>query len=51
MVLAAREVRRYVYSRNCQLLPIVTEMPKKADAIVLGREALLDEQQYRWHPG
>ncbi len=45
--LASNEVRRYVYLRTGQWLPIVNERPGKGDIIVLLTDESLDEQQYR----
>jgi len=45
--LASIEVRRYVYLRTGQWLPIVNERPGKGDIIVLLTDESLDEQQYR----
>jgi len=45
-VLAAREVRRYVYLRSGQLLPIVSEPPAGADTIVIQTDTSLKPQQY-----
>jgi len=45
--LAAREVRRYVYLRTGQLLPIVADAPESGDVIEIGVDDALDDQAYR----
>ena len=45
--LAAREVRRYVYLRTGELLPIVDKRPVAGDAVVIGVDAGLGREQYR----
>jgi len=45
--LAAREVRRYMYMRTGELLPIVDHVPATGDAILLATDESLSDQQYR----
>ncbi len=45
-ILAAREVRRYVYLRTGVLLPIAEKLPNRGDAIVIARDDSLQPQQY-----
>lgn len=45
-ILAAREVRRYVYLRTGMLLPITEKLPNRGEAIVIARDESLQPQQY-----
>lgn len=45
--LAAREIRRYVYARTDELLPIGKRLPDGANAIVVRIDTSLEPQQYR----
>jgi len=45
--LAGKELRRYIYLRTGQLLPISDKMPKKGNAIILGLDNAMGAQEYR----
>jgi hypothetical protein len=45
--LAAQEVRRYVFLRTGELLPVLHEPPDRPDGIRLAVDAALEPQQYR----
>ncbi len=47
LILAAREIQRYIYLRTGKLLTITTLQPSRTDIIILTTDATLSPQQYR----